>query len=117
MKRIIRVITTVIKPITLMACTLMLFGCSMGISGNERVVHAPEPAKLEIEGSYSYLSVVPLEGTAEISESDYKSLTAYFDTREARVGSEIVKTPEYKVKLVNVFDFRAEQVQAKSIQT
>ncbi len=105
MKRIIRVITTVIKPITLMACTLMLFGCSMGISGNERVVHAPEPAKLEIEGSYSYLSVVPLEGTAEISESDYKSLTAYFDTREARVGSEIVKTPEYKVKLVNVFDF------------
>jgi hypothetical protein len=96
---------SIIRIIALMGCSIVLFGCSLGISGNERVVNAPEPAKLEIEGSYSYLSVVPLEGTAEISESDYRNLTAYFDTREARVGSEIVKLPEYKVKLVNVFDF------------
>lgn len=94
-----------IRIITIMACSLMLFGCSLGISGNERVVNAPEPAKLEIEGSYSYLSVVPLEGTAEINEADYRNLTAYFDTTEARVGSETVKQPEYKVKLVKVFDF------------
>lgn len=94
-----------IRIIQIMACSLMLFGCSLGISGNERVVHAPEPAKLEIEGSYSYLSVVPLEGTAEINEADYRNITAYFDTKEARVGSETVKMPEYKVKLVNIFDY------------
>jgi hypothetical protein len=98
MKRILK-LTYLILIITL------LTGCSFGVASMDRGIKIPEAVNIGIEGSYTFLSVVPIEGAADLDESQFRGMTAYFDVNTARVGDEMVSDPNYKVKLVGIYDF------------
>lgn len=83
----------------------LLTGCSFGVASMDRGIKIPEAVNIGIEGSYTFLSVVPIEGAADLDESQFRGMTAYFDVNTARVGDEMVSDPNYKVKLVGIYDF------------
>lgn len=90
---------------TMILIMAMLTGCSFGVAGMDRGIKVPEAVNIGIEGLYTFLSVVPIEGAADLDESQFRGMTAYFDVKTARVGDEMVSDPSYKVKLVGIYDF------------
>ncbi|HSP47588.1 MAG TPA: hypothetical protein VLN47_05895, partial [Clostridiaceae bacterium] len=89
----------------LILITALLTGCSFGVASMDRGIKIPEAVNIGIEGSYTFLSVVPIEGAADLDESQFRGMTAYFDVNTARVGDEMISEPNYKVKLVGIYDF------------